>query len=48
MLLGDPGRAYFPREGVRELANYKVRTSRELEDRDIRETGVYRLGGSSA
>jgi predicted nicotinamide N-methyase len=43
VLLGDPGRAYFPQSGVRQLANYKVRTPRELEDRDIRETGVYRL-----
>lgn len=45
VLLGDPGRAYFPHDGVRQLANYRVRTSRELEDRDIRETGVYRLAG---
>ncbi len=43
VLLGDPGRAYFPQSLVRQLANYKVRTSRELEDREIRETGVYRL-----
>jgi hypothetical protein len=47
VLLGDPGRAYFPQSGVRQLANYKVRTSRELEDRDIREKGVYRLSECS-
>lgn len=43
VLLGDPGRAYFPRELTERLASYKVRTTRELEDRELRETGVYRL-----
>jgi predicted nicotinamide N-methyase len=43
VLLGDPGRSYFPQTGVRRLASYAVHTTRELEDRDIRETGVYRL-----
>jgi len=42
-LLGDPGRSYFPRDGVEKLASYTVQTSRDLEDREIRETGVYRL-----
>lgn len=42
-LLGDPGRSYFPKEQVERLALYKVQTSRDLEDREIRETGVYRL-----
>ena len=42
-LLGDPGRNYFPRGGVEKLASYNVPTSRDLEDRDMRETGVYRL-----
>ena len=43
VLLGDPGRSYFPKQGVEPLARYKVETSRDLEDRDIRDTGVYRL-----
>jgi predicted nicotinamide N-methyase len=43
ILLGDPGRAYFPKKGVEKLACYKVPVSRELEDRAIRDTGVYRL-----
>jgi predicted nicotinamide N-methyase len=43
VLLGDPGRAYFPKSGVHQLATYRVQTTRELEDREIRETGVYRL-----
>ncbi len=42
-LLGDPGRNYFPKERVERLATYTVPTSRDLEDREIRETGVYRL-----
>jgi len=42
-LLGDPGRNYFPRQGVEKLAAYSVQTTRDLEDREIRETGVYRL-----
>ena len=42
-LLGDPGRSYFPKDQVERLALYSVQTSRDLEDREIRETGVYRL-----
>jgi predicted nicotinamide N-methyase len=42
-LLGDPGRTYFPKAGVEKLASYPVQTTRDLEDREIRETGVYSL-----
>jgi predicted nicotinamide N-methyase len=42
-LLGDPGRNYFPKDQVAKLATYNVQTTRDLEDREIRETGVYRL-----
>jgi predicted nicotinamide N-methyase len=42
ILLGDPGRTYFPKAGVEKLATYHVQTTRELEDREIRETSVYR------
>ena len=42
-LLGDPGRNYFPKTRVEKLASYSVQTTRDLEDREIRETGVYRL-----
>jgi predicted nicotinamide N-methyase len=42
-LLGDPGRNYFPKTQVEKLGSYSVQTSRDLEDRDIRDTGVYRL-----
>lgn len=43
VLLGDPGRSYFPKSGVEKLGTYRVQTTRELEDREIRETSVYRL-----
>jgi predicted nicotinamide N-methyase len=43
ILLGDPGRSYFPRQGVTALARYRIATTRDLEDREIRDTGVYRL-----
>ncbi len=43
VLLGDPGRSYFPKQGLTRLALYNVQTTRELEDREIRETGVWKL-----
>lgn len=43
ILLGDPGRSYFPKSGLEKLAHYSVATTRELEDREVRETGVWRL-----
>lgn len=43
ILLGDPGRTYFPKTGLTRLATYNVPTTRELEDREIRETSVWRL-----
>jgi predicted nicotinamide N-methyase len=43
VLLGDPGRAYLPSEGLVELAHYLVPTSRELEDRDTRDSIVWEV-----
>lgn len=43
ILLGDPGRAYLPQNGLVELARYQVPTTLELEDRRMRETLVWRL-----
>lgn len=43
VLIGDPGRAYLPREGLLPLASYEVETTRELEDREVRSTGVFAL-----
>ncbi|MBM3597122.1 MAG: methyltransferase [Alphaproteobacteria bacterium] len=45
VLLGDPGRAYLPKAGLVEVARHLVPTSRELEDREIRETVIWRLAG---
>ncbi|HVB18543.1 MAG TPA: 50S ribosomal protein L11 methyltransferase, partial [Stellaceae bacterium] len=42
-LLGDPGRAYLPREGLVERARYEVPTSRELEDREAKEGVVWEV-----
>jgi len=46
VLMGDPGRSYFPKAGVEKLATYSVLTTRELEDREVRETSVYRFCGT--
>ncbi|MGH6997701.1 MAG: class I SAM-dependent methyltransferase, partial [Phenylobacterium sp.] len=35
VLIGDPGRSYFPRVGLEKLAEYEVPTTRELEDREV-------------
>jgi predicted nicotinamide N-methyase len=43
VLIGDPGRNYFPAGGVERLATYAVPTPRDLEDREMRETSVYLL-----
>lgn len=43
VILGDPGRAYLPKEGLEALARYRVPTSLDLEDRDLRETTVWRM-----
>jgi len=43
VVLGDPGRTYLPCGGLVERARYVVPTSRELEDREYRETVVWEL-----
>ena len=43
VLLGDPGRAYLPAEGMVEIARYRVPTTLELEDRTLKETIVWRM-----
>ena len=40
VLLGDPGRTYLP-PGLVRLAVYRVRSSRELENTEIKESAVY-------
>lgn len=43
VLIGDPGRSYFPRTGLVKLAEYQVETTRELEDFAVKRTGVWTL-----
>ena len=43
ILVGDPGRAYFPRERFSPLASYEVPTTRALEDVEVKRTTVWRF-----
>jgi predicted nicotinamide N-methyase len=43
VLIGDPHRTYFPREGLTFLTEYRVPTTRELEDFEIKRTSVWAL-----
>ena len=43
VLMGDPGRRYFPRETVRELASYEVRSTTDLEDLARTRASVFEL-----
>ncbi len=45
VLIADPGRNYKPKAGLTEIARYQVPTTRELEDRDVRECVVARVAG---
>ena len=43
VLIGDPGSTYFPREGLEFLAEYRVPTTRELEDLEVKRVSVWAL-----
>lgn len=43
VLIGDPGRTYFPKDGLTFLAEYQVPTTRELEDLAIKRSSVWAL-----
>jgi predicted nicotinamide N-methyase len=43
VLLGDPGRTYLPRQGLERIIAYGVKTSRELEDSDLRNAVVWKV-----
>jgi predicted nicotinamide N-methyase len=45
VLIGDPGRSYFPKSGLTKLAEYQVPTTRELEDFAVKRTAVWTLDG---
>ena len=41
VLVGDPGRHFFPRELMSQLAMYDVPTTWEVEGAEKKDTGVY-------
>ena len=43
VLVGDPGRAYLPKELRRAEATYQVPVTRALEDSDVKKTTVWRF-----
>lgn len=43
VLVGDPGRTYFPKEGVKKLAQYPVETPIYLEEQNITETTIWQI-----
>ncbi|MBD9389406.1 methyltransferase [Agrobacterium sp. AGB01] len=43
VLVGDPGRAYLPKERLELLASYQVPVTRALEDSDVKKTTVWRF-----
>ena len=44
VILGDPGRAYVPESGLKELARYTVPTNLDLEDQPTRLVKVWDVG----
>ncbi|OCW58933.1 class I SAM-dependent methyltransferase [Hoeflea olei] len=45
VLVGDPGRAYCPKQGMEQLASYMVPVTRVLEDSEVKRTSVWRIAG---
>lgn len=43
IFVGDPGRTYFPRDAFRQLAEYEVATSTEIENRPVKTARVWTL-----
>lgn len=46
VLIGDPGRAYLPKPRLQALAVYRIETTRELEDSEVKRTTVWRFAGA--
>lgn len=46
VLVGDPGRAYCPRERMEALATYTVPVTRALEDSEVKKTTVWRFASA--
>jgi predicted nicotinamide N-methyase len=43
VLIGDPGRAFLPKEDLEHLAEYRVATTKAIEDAEVKRTRVFRL-----
>lgn len=43
VLIGDPGRAYLPRDKLEQIAAYDVPVTRALEDADVKRAAVWKL-----
>ncbi|UIK05090.1 class I SAM-dependent methyltransferase [Neorhizobium galegae] len=43
VLVGDPGRSYFPKDRLEQLAVYQVPVTRALEDSEVKKTTVWRF-----
>lgn len=43
VLIGDPGRSYFPKGKFARVGEYRVPVTRELEDAEIKNTAVWRI-----
>jgi len=43
VLVGDPGRTYFPQNRFTRIARYQVQTDSRVEDTDLRNAGVWRF-----
>ena len=43
VLVGDPGRAYLPRERFAQVTTYDVPVERVIEDADVKPTTVWRV-----
>ncbi|MBB1249555.1 class I SAM-dependent methyltransferase [Rhizobium sp. G21] len=43
VIVGDPGRAYCPRDRMQSLATYQVPVTRALEDSEVKKTTVWRF-----
>jgi len=43
VLIGDPGRTFLPRQDVEPVIGYGVKSSRDLDDTDVRNARVWRF-----
>jgi predicted nicotinamide N-methyase len=43
VLIGDPSRTYLPKDRLRQIEEYRIPVTRELEDQEIKRTAVWTL-----